>query len=134
MAIVPSVLKVFVLSTLMMNGEALICHNCKSLYSNGTYALEHSTNCTEVKTCSDRSESCITVRYAFDMAMSQRDFVIVRDCGAEDASPSLCDEEKVTPEKWAPGFANWHCDSEFCDSDNCNKEVGGEGQFKNIID
>ena len=112
-----TVLKIVVLSALMMNGEALLCPNCKTAYRNGVLVPQGTTECIE--TACDDGESCVTIRFSFGTTM--RDAVTLWECAKDEESSSKCDEEK-SKAKWAPGFADWECEEEYCGTDNCNLE------------
>ena len=120
-------LALLMITVLAIGGEALQCHVCKEVKEDDKVNEDKSVACdaASIKTCGDGDDACVTSFMGFTFGTSfmstkteQTSFV----CGAkvlEGAEDTIC-KGFETGFNLLPGFKDFTCSSEYCQTDLCN--------------
>ena len=113
-----------VIIVLVMGGEAINCHICEVVKDDGNKAGSIACEATSVATCREGEDVCrtITVGYSLSYMTAPGPILassIFYECGTkpkEGADDAACGTLTASFD----GFADFKCESKYCDTDACN--------------
>ena len=120
-------LSLLVLMTLTAGGAALQCHVCSETKVNGEVDDGSSVACDDdsIADCFESQNACTTSTFSFAVESalgSSSTETTAHTCGtkpAESAGDAVCDTFAAGFQS-IPGFKDFKCDTDYCETDLCN--------------